>query len=110
LRVLADAQPSFVAWKSQIKIIRPSHEKDKRRVMTINADRIMKEGKLDQNVLLQEGDILYVPPTPLAWLAFRVREIIYPFTPAVGGLQAGSGGLAAPTAGLAFTATGAGGI
>jgi polysaccharide export outer membrane protein len=105
LRVLADAQPTFVAWKSQIKIIRPSHEKNKRRVMTVDADRIMKEGKLDQNVLLQEGDILYVPPTPLAWVAYRVYEILWPFTPAVG-TQTGPGGIITPTVGLSTGTTG----
>ncbi|MBN2560793.1 MAG: polysaccharide export protein [Phycisphaerae bacterium] len=82
LGVLATAQPTFVAWKSQIKVIHPSHEEGERRVLTIDADRIMTEGKLDQNVLLEEGDIIYVPPSPLAWVALRLREIMWPFTSA----------------------------
>jgi len=81
LRVLATARPNLAAWKSRIKIIHPSHEDDKRRVLTVNVDRIMKEGRLDQNILLQEGDIIYVPPTPLAWVALRVREILWPVSP-----------------------------
>lgn len=79
--VLAQAQPTFVAWKSQIKVIHPSHEEEKRRILTIDADRIMQEGRLDQNILIEEGDIVYVPPTPLGWLALRLREVLWPFSP-----------------------------
>ena len=32
---------------------------------------------------LQEGDIIEVPPTPLAWLGLRVREALYPLEPAL---------------------------
>lgn len=79
--VLALAQPTFVAWRDNIKVIHPSHEDNERRVMTINADRIMKEGRMDQNILIEEGDIIYVPPTPLAWVAQRLREVLWPFAP-----------------------------
>lgn len=79
--VLALAQPSFIAWKSQIKVIHPSHDDEQRRIITVDADRIMKEGRLDQNILLEEGDIVYIPPTPLAWVALRLREIMWPFQP-----------------------------
>ena len=81
LSVLAKAQPTFLAWKSQVKVIRPSHEDSMRSVMTVDIDRILTEGRLDQNVLLQEGDIIYVPPTPLAWIGLRLREILFPFGP-----------------------------
>jgi polysaccharide export outer membrane protein len=84
LDVLSKARPTIGAWKSRVKVIHPSHEEGKRRVITVNVDRIMKEGKLDQNILLQEGDILYIPPTPLTWIALRVRELLYPFEPSVG--------------------------
>ena len=81
LSVLAKAQPTFMAWKSQVKVIHPSHEEARRSVMTVDVDRILKEGRLDQNVLLQEGDIIYVPPTPLAWIGLRLREVLFPFGP-----------------------------
>lgn len=78
LSVLAKANLSFLAWKSQIKVIRPSHEEGKRHVIVVNADKMMEKGNLEMNVLLEEGDIIYVPPTPLAWLGLRTREIMFP--------------------------------
>ena len=34
-------------------------------------------------VVLQEGDIVWVPPTPMAWVGHRVREILQPVGPAI---------------------------
>jgi polysaccharide export outer membrane protein len=84
LHVLSQSQPRFTAWKSQVKVIHPSHEDNKRQVMTVDVDRIMEEGRLDQNVLLQEGDIVYVPATPLAWVGLRLQEVLWPVSPIVG--------------------------
>ena len=78
LSVLAKAQPTFMAWKSQVKVIRPSHEEEKRHVIVVDADKIMNDGDLEMNVLLEEGDIIYVPPTPLAWVGLRIREVLFP--------------------------------
>lgn len=78
LSVLAKANLTFLAWKSQIKVIRPSHDEGKRHVIVVDADKIMEKGDLEMNVLLEEGDIIYVPPTPLAWLGLRAREILFP--------------------------------
>ncbi len=33
---------------------------------------------------LKEGDIVYVPPTPLAWAGLRLRELLFPFEPVMG--------------------------
>lgn len=81
LTALAKAQPSFLAWRSQVKIIRPSHKEGERSVITVDIDKILHEGRLEQNVHLQEGDIIYVPPTPLAWVGLRLQEILFPFAP-----------------------------
>lgn len=78
LSVLAKANLSFLAWKSQVKVIRPSHEEGKRHVIVVDADKIMENGDLEMNVLLEEGDIIHVPPTPLAWLGLRARELLFP--------------------------------
>ena len=78
---LALANPKFTAAKEMIKVIRPSHEEDKRQVLTINAYRMLEEGKMEQNVLLQEGDIIYVPPTVLGWIGLRLQEVLFPLQP-----------------------------
>ena len=81
LTALAKSPPNFLAWRSQVKIIRPSHKEGERSVITVDIDKILFEGRLAQNVHLQEGDIIYVPPTPLAWVGLRLQEILFPFAP-----------------------------
>lgn len=82
LTVLAAARPTWLAWTAQTKVIRPSHDKERRVAVTIDADRLMKHGDLEHNFLLQEGDIIYVPPTPTAWLGLRLQEMLFPMTSA----------------------------
>lgn len=82
LMALAEAQPNFLAWRSQIRVVRPSAEGDARKIV-VDLDHILATGDASQNVLLQEGDIIEVPPTPLAWLGLRVRELLYPLEPAL---------------------------
>ena len=81
LTMLAKASPNFIAWKSRIKVIHPSHEDDKRHILTVDADKMMQEGDLALNVMLEEGDMIYVPPTPLGWVGLRFREILFPVQP-----------------------------
>jgi len=81
LSALAEAQPTFLAWKSQIKVLHPSHESGRRHIITVDAEGMMERGDLGRNVHLQEGDIVFVPPTPLAWVGLRVRELLFPVQP-----------------------------
>ncbi len=83
LRALAEAQPTFLAWRSQIRVVRPSPDEQGRKVITVDLEKMVRGGDVTQNVLLQEGDIIEVPPTPLAWLGLRVRELLYPVEPAI---------------------------
>ncbi len=81
LDVLANAQPNFIAWGSRVKVIRPSPSPDEVREITVDVDKMIKTGDLRGNFLLQEGDIVYVPPTPMGWLGLRIQEILFPFSP-----------------------------
>jgi protein involved in polysaccharide export with SLBB domain len=83
LKALADAQPTFLAWRSQIKILRPSVTDEDRKTIIVNLDRMLNGGDLTNDILLQEGDVIQVPPTPLAWVGLRVRELMYPVEPVV---------------------------
>ena len=84
LDILAAAQPNFIAWGSRIRVIRPSPEPDEIREIVVDVDKMIQTGDLRGNFLLQEGDIVYVPPTPLGWVGLRVQETLFPFSPIFG--------------------------
>ena len=52
----------------------------------------MINGDLSNNVLLEEGDIVYVPPTILAYVTLKLEEIITPIARAFSGVYYVSGG------------------
>jgi polysaccharide export outer membrane protein len=83
LKALADAEPTFLAWRSQIQVIRPTRDGRDSKTIVLNIDDMVKRGDLTNNFLLQEGDIIQVPPTPLAWVGHRIRELLYPLDPVV---------------------------
>jgi len=81
LDVLSDAQPNFIAWNEQVKVIRPSAAPGERHTMTVDVNKMMQTGDLTSNFLLQEGDIVYVPPTPLGQLGLWINQLLFPFSP-----------------------------
>ena len=81
MSAISNAQPSPMAWLERIQVIRPSgDEKVKAKIFEVNFDRMAAHGELGKNVLLQEGDIIYVPPTILASIGKTVQEITTPIT------------------------------
>jgi polysaccharide export outer membrane protein len=81
LKALAEAAPTSMAWKSQIRIIRPSPDKSERNTIVVDLDRMLENGDTTEDILLEEGDVIQVPPTPLAWIGDRIREVLYPVGP-----------------------------
>ena len=85
LDTLADAGLNIIAWRSQIKVIRANPEKHKRHVINVDIDRMVEKGDTSMNLLLEPGDIVYVPPTPLGWVGLRVQEMMFPLSPIMNG-------------------------
>ena len=84
-RAINLAQPNGLAWKERIHIIRPSSDINiKPAIFELNYDRVMAYGDETKDVLLQEGDIIYVPPTVLGWMALKVEEFLNPITRSFG--------------------------
>lgn len=84
---IAIAQPNPMAWIERIQVIRPSTDENvKAKIFEVNFDRLMAHGDMSKNVLLQEGDIIYVPPTILGWMALKVEEAIRPIARAFSGI------------------------
>ena len=79
---LSAARPTFIAFRSNIQVIRPSPDPDQRVKIRVDLDKMVQKGDLRMNVLLEPGDVVYVPPTALGWVGNRFREVLYPFLPA----------------------------
>jgi hypothetical protein len=73
----------FRSWTSRVEVTRPAHGDAQVRTIRVNVDKMLKSGNWSQNILLEPDDVVYIPPTPLAWLAQRAQEVIYPVRPAL---------------------------
>jgi len=85
--------PTVLAWLERIQVIRPSHDENvKAKIFEINFDRMSAHGEASKDVLLQEGDVIYVPPTVLAAAAMKIEEFIRPIARAFSGYYMMGGG------------------
>jgi len=57
-------------------------------VMKVNMMRMVEHGELAQNVLLKPGDIVYVPPNPLAAVGLALQQLLFPILPAAQSVSA----------------------
>ena len=87
LAAIAEARINPMAWEERIQVIRPSGINDvPPKVFEVDFKLMQIHGDLRKNVLLQEGDIIYVPPTPAAAVALVIEEVMRPFARAFSGV------------------------
>jgi polysaccharide export outer membrane protein len=76
---LAAAQPNVMAWEQRVQVIRPAlREDDEAKIFEFNYEKAQSRGDTTKDVLLEEGDIVYVPPTILASIGMVLEEFISP--------------------------------
>ena len=72
---------SMLAWETRIRLIRSDGK-------TTTVSRIdmaaIQRGDLSTNVLLQGGDIVVVPATPIGEFGYFLQSILFPFTSVIG--------------------------
>jgi polysaccharide export outer membrane protein len=79
LSAVAEARLNPMAQHDRIQVIRPSSDKNvKPKIFEVHWDRMVAHGDTSKNVLLQEGDIVYVPPTILAKIGMIIEELFRP--------------------------------
>lgn len=79
LTALAATQPNPMAWEEIVQVIRPSAtEKDGAKIFTADYRKMTEQGDTRKNVLLQDGDIIFVPPTIPAAIGMLIEEFISP--------------------------------
>lgn len=91
VHVLADAQPTRLAWPERVYVLRPSPDPEQRHVTVINMYEMVKNGDTTANVLLQQDDIVYIPLNPLAAVGVALQNVLFPVQPVfntAGGLRA----------------------
>lgn len=81
--VVLASNVDYLSWTSKVKVVRPSHGETPVRELHVDVKKMLREGDWSQNVLLEPDDIVYIPPTPLAWVGQRFREVLYPVNPAI---------------------------
>lgn len=81
LDMLAQSKPTEMADPGSILIVRPDETGELRARMTIDLDRMITTGDTTLNAVLQEGDIIYVPPTGLAKTALTFQQLLLPLSP-----------------------------
>lgn len=82
LGTLARAQPTQLADPQRIVILRPSSKGELVRRMTIDLNKMVREGDISLDAVLEEGDIIYVPPNPLAAVGMAFQQVLLPIQPA----------------------------
>jgi polysaccharide biosynthesis/export protein len=89
LTALAQANPNVLAWGDRFQVIRPSHDPAvKPKIFELKWGPMVAHGDTSKDVLLQPGDIIYVPPTVLASIALKLEEFLRPITRAFAGAAA----------------------
>ncbi len=83
LDAVLKASVNFLSWTSRVKVIRPAHGDVPVRTLVVNVDEMIQTGDWRHNILLEPDDIVFIPPTPMAWVGLRVRELFYPVAPMV---------------------------
>jgi polysaccharide export outer membrane protein len=81
IKVLAEAALNDDAWPQKVVLIRPNEDQNVRQKVTVDLKQMYTDGKTDQNFLLEEGDLVYVPPSPLAEFRIQFTKLITPIIP-----------------------------
>jgi len=81
LKVVAEAMLNDDAWPEKVVLIRPNEDRNVRQKVTINVKQMYETGKADQNYMLEEGDLVYVPPSPLAEFKMKTERLLAPIIP-----------------------------
>ncbi len=81
LRLIAEAQLNERAWAERVVVVRPNEDVNIKQKVTLDLADMFRKGDTSNNILLEEGDVVYVPPTPLSQLNMDMTKILTPIRP-----------------------------
>lgn len=87
LDTLAAAQPTRLADPARIQVLRPGRDGKPTHRMTIDLNKMVRQGDTSLDAILLDGDILYIPPNPLARVGLAFQQLLLPIQPAASTVQ-----------------------
>ncbi|MEM6855292.1 MAG: polysaccharide biosynthesis/export family protein [Planctomycetota bacterium] len=75
LEVVAAAKPNARADVRNVQVLRPSPDGEFRRKLTVDLDAMVRGGDTTLDVVLAEGDIVFVPPTALGSIGLTFQQL-----------------------------------
>ena len=82
VKAVAAAKMNDSAWPEKIVIIRPNEDVNIKQRVTVDIKAMYDTGTTAQNYVIEPGDVIYVPLSPLAEIALTFQRVIYPIVPA----------------------------
>jgi polysaccharide export outer membrane protein len=87
VKALADCGFSPAGWPQQVRISRPAREGRDKATVVVDFTKVYEYADMRQNYVLEEGDIVYVPESPLTSMNENLMKFFGPIT----GASAGAG-------------------
>lgn len=87
IAALASAGFTEDAWPQQVAISRPARDGQPRVTAIVDMKSLYMTGDTRQNYLLEEGDIIHVPDSPIASFSNTARKLLGPITGIAGTAQ-----------------------
>ena len=82
LETLAQAYPTRLADPDRILVCRPGKDGELIHRMTVSLNDMVQGGDVTLDAVLEEGDVIYVPPNPLAAVGLALQQVLLPIQPA----------------------------
>lgn len=78
LDMLGQAGLNENAWPQKIVIVRPNDDPSIHQKVTVDVKTMWQTGDMKDNFMLEEGDVVYVPPSPLAQANTTFTRLLSP--------------------------------
>ncbi len=78
LDILGQARLNDKAWPQKIVIVRPNEDPNIHQKVTVDVKTMWQTGDVKENFMLEEGDVVYVPPSPLAQANITFTRLLSP--------------------------------
>jgi len=78
LDMLGQAGLNENAWPQKIVIVRPNEDPNIHQKVTVDVKIMWQTGDVKDNFMLEEGDVIYVPPSPLAQANTTFTRLLSP--------------------------------